>query len=170
MAIIRRPRSQTGLHHYHNCAKNGIAHRWQVHGLHAAQERQTDAVPGEHHQLQGRTAAPWGIQTILAELNGHGRGIQLAFAFSLHIPSDRMLVTFKAGLKQCMSQVAFMQVPLSLLLGWLDEVMVLTIQGNMHIRAPSLRSASQSTALWPDHRNVKNCLLCALPMKGWFRG
>ena len=58
----------------------------------------------------------------------------------LHIqpahPSDCVIVAFRPGLKQCMGQVGIIRA-LSLLLGWPDEVIMLTGQGNMCIRAPS---------------------------------
>ena len=59
------------------------------------------------------------IRQILHDLNGQGRGSQIAFQFCCHAARNCIMVTFRPGLKACMGRVIMMRA-LSLLLGWPD--------------------------------------------------
>ena len=76
------------------------------------------------------------VRQILHDLNGHGRSSRIAFQFSYHATQNRVLVTFRPGLKDCTGRVTLSRA-LSLLLGWPDQEMVLMGRGNTCHMAPS---------------------------------
>ena len=87
---------------------------------------------------------------ILHDLNGHGVGSQTTFQFSYHTTRNRVMMTFRPGLKACTGLVTMMPV-LSLPLGWPDQVKLLLGRGNTATRLPNQAGSGREPlhTLWP---------------------